>query len=87
MPVEQAYATLLDLQPELGTFETSFTASAANEHDAELLWDRLTDGLDRLLGPDADVSDPLLRTHATWHVARVYLATKMDLLDEVDKED
>jgi hypothetical protein len=84
--VEVAYPTLVELQPRLEELETRFAPRDIAEDDKESVWGDLWAALAPLIGPDAgaDVRDPLLRTKAAHNIARLFLAFRVGLLDEID---
>jgi len=85
--VEDAYSQLAKLRPQLRLLEAQFgQRSTRTENEKNALWSELLAGLAPLIGPDADVSDPLLRSVSAHNIARLYFAVRSGLLDEVEYE-
>jgi hypothetical protein len=78
-PVEAAYPTLVELQPHLEELNRRFAPRLIDEDAKDSVWDELRAALAPPIGPDAgaDVTDPLLRTKAAHHIARLFLALRV----------
>jgi hypothetical protein len=87
-PVEIAYPTLVELQPRLDELNRQFAPRTIAENAKDSVWDELRAALAPLIGPEAEanVKDPLLRTKAAHHIARLFLALRVGLIDEIDYE-
>jgi hypothetical protein len=86
MTVDQAYPTLVGLQPKLGDLESQFTPRSIDEVSKDAVWDELLAALDPVIGPqaDLDVTDPLVRTERAHNIARLFLALRIGLLQEIE---
>jgi hypothetical protein len=84
VPVEEAWPTLVRLQPGLADLETRFAPRPVRESERDPLWDELIGALEPVVGHDAQSDDPLVRSDPAWNVARLFLAVRVGLLDEVD---
>ena len=84
--VEDAFPTLVDLQPDLRKLEQQFSRRNIGEEVKNAVWDELLGALAPVIGPEAnpDVTDPLLRLDSAHNIARLFLAVRVGLLDEVD---
>jgi hypothetical protein len=73
------------LQPGLADLETTFAPRrSVSDEERDLLWEELVGALKPMVGEDARSDDPLVRSDPAWNVARLFLAVRMGLLDEVD---
>jgi hypothetical protein len=85
VPVEEAWPTLVALQPGLADLETTFAPRrSVSDEERDLLWEELVGALKPVVGGDARSDDPLVRSDPAWNVARLFLAVRVGLLDEVD---
>jgi hypothetical protein len=84
VPVEVAFPRLAELQPKLRELEEDFAPRPVDPNEEEALWDDLIAKLSPVVGPDAVDGDPFLRSDTVWNVARLYLAVRVGLLEEVD---
>ena len=84
--VELAYPTLVQLQPKLRDLEAQFAARPIGEAEREAVWAELLAALDPVIGPKADLNmtDPLVRTERAHNIARLFLALRVGLLQEID---
>jgi hypothetical protein len=84
--VEDAFPTLVELQPELRRLERQFNPRTFGEDQSEAIWDELIEALAPIIGPKAEieVTDPLLRTRSAHNIARLFLALRVGLLDEAE---
>ncbi len=84
--VELAYPALVELQPGLQGLDQRFAPRAISDDEKDASWDELRAALAPLIGPEAgsEVTDPLLRTKAAHHIARLFLALRVGLLDEIE---
>ncbi len=84
IPVEEAYPLLVKLQPALGDLEDRFHPRAMDERERDELWNQLIDAITPLVGPDAISHDPLVLSKPAYEVARLHLALRSGLLQEID---
>jgi hypothetical protein len=85
VPVEDAWPTLVALQPGLADLETTFAPRrSVSDAERDPLWGELIGALEPMVGRDAGSDDPLVRSDPAWNVARLFLAVRVGLLDEVD---
>jgi hypothetical protein len=82
--VEDAFPHLVELQPKLRELEDEFAPRTVDPGDKDALWDELIAKLSPVVGPEALDEDSFLRSDAVWNVARLYLAVRVGLLEEVD---
>ena len=84
VPVEDAFPHLVEMQPKLRELEEEFPPRLVDPGDKDALWDDLIAKLSPLVGPEALNEDSFLRSDTVWNVARLYLAVRVGLLEEVD---
>jgi hypothetical protein len=85
VPVDVAWPTLVALQPGLADLETTFAPRRlVSDAERDPVWGELIGALEPMVGRDARSDDPLVRSDPAWNVARLFLAVRVGLLDEVD---
>ena len=82
--VEDAFPQLAEMQPKLRELEEEFAPRSVDPGEKQALWDDLIAKLSPVVGPEALEEDPFLRSDTVWNVARLYLAVRVGLLEEVD---
>jgi hypothetical protein len=95
LPVQNAFALLVAVQPALATFEADIRrrCEAGRERDGTLAADEeddvlrdVWDGVAVLVGPWAEATDRLLRSWAAFGVARVHILLAAGLIDHLEEE-
>jgi hypothetical protein len=82
--VEDAFLHLVEMQPKLRELEEKCAPRSVDPGDKDALWDELIAELAPVVGPEAVIKDPFLRSDTVWNIARLYLAVRVGLLEEVD---
>jgi hypothetical protein len=89
LPLPDAYAQLSELVPALAglkdriaadaTASASRNGSALGDDDEERIWDEILEGLQPLLGPEAETNDELLASPTAFWLAQADLANSAGL--------
>jgi len=82
MPESESFEKLVTRQPALREFEQSVQRAAPDlwptpQDSDDAIIDFVVDGLERLVGPEAESEDPVIKTGLAHGICRVYLLQRV----------